>query len=132
MLGITEGANHIGLNDMTVAASIIELNNITLPCILHWNQNHFVVLYKIKKGKKFYIADPAKGLVTYTLEPTPAFYSNKDFVEENKKRPLVHLIKIDNKIYIPTDFQQKCRSSVGLLFPKRNHTSSIDLQMVKS
>lgn len=118
MLGITEGANHIGLNDMTVAASIIELNNITLPCILHWNQNHFVVLYKIKKGKKFYIADPAKGLVTYTLEPTPAFYSNKDFVEENKKRPLVHLIKIDNKTSKPTDFQQKCRLSVGLLFTK--------------
>lgn len=53
MLGITEDANHIGLNDMTVAASIIELNNITLPCILHWNQNHFVVLYKIKKAYHF-------------------------------------------------------------------------------
>ncbi|MDR0547223.1 MAG: peptidase domain-containing ABC transporter, partial [Dysgonamonadaceae bacterium] len=33
-----------------------------LPCILHWNQNHFVVLRSIK-AKKFYIADPSHGFV---------------------------------------------------------------------
>ena len=37
-----------------------------LPCILHWNQNHFVVLYKVKKGKYFYIADPGKGICKYS------------------------------------------------------------------
>ena len=79
-----------------------------LPCILHWNQNHFVVLYKVKKGKKFYIADPGKGLVTYSLEEfkqhwistssngedkgiamfletTPAFFTYKMEGEENIK-----------------------------------------------
>ena len=45
-----------------------------LPCILHWNQNHFVVLYKQKRGKKFYIADPGKGLV---------IYSRKEFVDKD-------------------------------------------------
>jgi ATP-binding cassette subfamily B protein len=44
------------------------LGEVPLPCILHWNQNHFVVLYKVKKGKNFYVADPGKGLVVYTLE----------------------------------------------------------------
>ena len=39
-----------------------------LPCILHWNQNHFVVLYKIRRGKKFYIADPGKGKIRYNRE----------------------------------------------------------------
>ena len=42
------------------------------PCIVHWNQNHFVVVYKVKKYSKgkyiVYVADPAKGLVTYTKE----------------------------------------------------------------
>ena len=38
--------------------------------------------------------------------------------EKNKPKALIHLIKIDNQINIPTDFQQKCRLSVGLLFPK--------------
>ena len=79
-----------------------------MPCILHWNQNHFVVLYKVKKGKKFYVADPGKGLVTYGLdefkkhwistksngedkgiamflETTPAFFTYKMQGEEHIK-----------------------------------------------
>lgn len=48
--------------------TIDRLTVAPLPCILHWNQNHFVVLYKVKKGKKFYIADPGKGLVSYGLD----------------------------------------------------------------
>ena len=36
-----------------------------MPCILHWNQNHFVVLYRVKEGRKFYVADPGKGRVAY-------------------------------------------------------------------
>ncbi|WP_348672675.1 peptidase domain-containing ABC transporter [Duncaniella dubosii] len=43
------------------------LNSITAPCILHWNQNHFVILYKIKDGK-YYISDPGKGKIIYTTE----------------------------------------------------------------
>lgn len=43
------------------------INQRPFPCILHWNQNHFIVLYDIKRnlfGKKiFYISDPGKGLV---------------------------------------------------------------------
>jgi ATP-binding cassette subfamily B protein len=67
MLGITDGAESIGFNVMTVAASTDELNKIVLPCILHWNQNHFVVLYGISKnGDQYKIADPGKGLITYT------------------------------------------------------------------
>ncbi len=34
---------------------------------MHWNQNHFVILYKIKDGK-YYISDPGKGKITYTTE----------------------------------------------------------------
>lgn len=43
-----------------------------LPCIVHWDQNHFVVVYHIKKNKKgqyiIYVADPGKGLLIYTEE----------------------------------------------------------------
>ncbi len=34
--------------------------DVPLPAILHWKQNHFVVLYRVKR-KKFYLADPGKG-----------------------------------------------------------------------
>jgi len=69
MLGIADGAACMGLETMTVSASTDELTGIKLPCILHWNQNHFVVLYRIdRKGRRFWIADPGKGLMTYGRE----------------------------------------------------------------
>ena len=43
--------------------------DMPLPAILHWNQNHFVVLYKVdKKKKRFHIADPARGKIIYDEE----------------------------------------------------------------
>ena len=68
ILGISEAANTLGLHTTCARATTTMLSEAPLPCILHWNQNHFVVLYKVKKGKKFYIADPGKGLVTYSLD----------------------------------------------------------------
>ena len=68
MLGINEAARILGFQTVSARATIEELSETPLPCILHWNQNHFVVLYKVKKGKKFYIADPGKGKTTYNLE----------------------------------------------------------------
>ena len=58
----------LGLDTVCAKTSVVELSETSLPCILHWNQNHFVVLNKVKKGKKFYIADPGKGKTTYNLE----------------------------------------------------------------
>lgn len=68
ILGINEAARILGFQTVSARATIEELSETPLPCILHWNQNHFVVLYKVKKGKKFYIADPGKGKTTYNLE----------------------------------------------------------------
>lgn len=67
MLGIADGAACVGLQTMTAAAASHELGDIKLPCILHWNQEHFVVLYEISKnGKRYKVADPGKGFITYT------------------------------------------------------------------
>ena len=97
LLGISEAANKLGLHTICGRVTMEQLPQAPLPCILHWSQNHFVVLYQIKKGKKFHIADPGKGLVTYTekefknhwistqskgeekgiamfIQPTPAFH----------------------------------------------------------
>lgn len=67
LLGISEAANKIGLHAVGGRATVMQLNEAVLPCLIHWNQNHFVVLYKVKNGKKFYIADPGKGKLIYTL-----------------------------------------------------------------
>ena len=68
MLGISETATNLGFHVVNVKCTVKTLTEVSLPSILHWNQNHFVVLYRVKNEKKFYIADPGKGLVTYSLE----------------------------------------------------------------
>ncbi len=62
---ISEATEKLGFQSICGKVSIEQLARISHPCILHWNQNHFVVLYKIKNGNKFYIADPGKVLVAY-------------------------------------------------------------------
>ena len=65
LLGMSEAAERLGLHTVCGRLGPEQLRTVPLPCILHWNQNHFVVLYRISRnGKKFYIADPGKGLVT--------------------------------------------------------------------
>lgn len=70
LLGISEAAEHIGFVTLGVKITLSQLaEEIQLPCILHWNQNHFVVCYKVTSHRGnhlFYIADPAIGLVKYS------------------------------------------------------------------
>ena len=106
LLGISKAAEEIGFKTVGGRLGFETLaEEAPLPCIVHWNQNHFVIVYKIKKHRKdrytVYVADPGKGLVTYTkeefcehwistqtngeekgiallLEPTEQFYAQKD------------------------------------------------------
>ena len=99
LLGLSEAVESMGFRSLGVKLSYDKLLEATLPCILHWNKNHYVVLYKIKKDI-IYISDPAHGLITYTkkefikhwignnanenteegiallVEPTPLFYQS--------------------------------------------------------
>lgn len=63
MKGITDGAKALGLDPKAGKVHLDQLVAAPLPAILHWNQNHYVVLFKISKdGKTYHIADPAKGV----------------------------------------------------------------------
>lgn len=100
LMGLSDAVESVGFKSLGVKLSLEKLKEAPLPCILHWNKNHFVVLYKIKKGG-FYISDPAHGLITLTeqeflqnwigqnadetteegiallVEPTPKFYAEE-------------------------------------------------------
>jgi len=108
LLGISETAENIGFKTLGGRFTFDKLaNEAPLPCIVHWRQEHFVVVYKIKQKNffqnttKVYVADPGIGLITYTeeefkenwlstktnsldkgvallIEPTAAFYNQKN------------------------------------------------------
>lgn len=120
LLSIKDAATTLGINTISGYLTIEELTTSTLPCILHWNQNHFVVLYNVKRGSKFYIADPGKGLITVShdefqnhwietgsgkkeegiamfLTPTSSFYENKDSLEKRAKKSFGFLFRYINQ-----------------------------------
>ncbi|MGG8497133.1 peptidase domain-containing ABC transporter [Tenacibaculum sp. TC6] len=106
LLGLSEAVESIGFKSLGIKLAFSKLKEAPLPCILHWNKNHYVVLYKIKRDT-VYISDPAHGLINYTkdefiqhwignnadenteegiallVEPTPKFYSEE--FEEGEK-----------------------------------------------
>ena len=120
MLGISDAAEHIGFRTSGVMISFEQLmGDVPLPCIVHWKQNHFVVVYGIKKRKKggyrIYVADPALGLVEYSeedfkkcwlstkkadeekgavllLQPGPEFFDGND-EKESKTRSLHYFLR---------------------------------------
>ena len=114
LLGISEAAESIGFRTEGVKISFDQLKNeIVLPCVAHWKQEHFVVVFRIRNDK-VYVADPAFGIVTYPkneflkswsstiekdeqlgiclqLQPAPEFYKNDD--EKSDRGKITFLFK---------------------------------------
>lgn len=111
MLGISDAAESIGFRTIGVKLTWAQLREeLPLPCIVHWNQRHYVVVYSIEKNNRIIVADPASGLLKYSeedflkcwlqsesreyglallLEPTPAFYAEEG--EEEHKYGFAHI-----------------------------------------
>ena len=108
MLGISEAAEKIGFRSICVQVGYEKLQEAPLPCIIHWNQQHFVVVYKLN-DKHVWVADPGAGKLKYTkeefcncwlssrkneedtgvallLEPTPEFYTIEDEGDEVNRK----------------------------------------------
>lgn len=102
LLGISDAAESIGFRTTGVKVTWTQMvEEMPMPCIVHWNQRHFVVVYDVVKKHGVYkvmVADPASGLLEYTeedfrglwleserktegialiLEPTPKFYEEE-------------------------------------------------------
>lgn len=148
LLSISKAAETIGFKTIGGRIDFDTLvQDAILPCIVHWNQNHFVVVYKIKRHRKeryeIYIADPEKGLVTYTkeefcehwvstktngeekgvvllLEPTEKFYSQKDngtVPSQNRVKFLWSYLKKYKRLFTQLILGLLLGSLLQLVFP---------------
>jgi len=107
LLNLSNAAEKVGFHTLGIKSNYNTLKEAPMPCILHWNNNHFVVVYKISKDI-VHISDPAHGLIKYSkeefltswignnaneqteegialiLEPTPKFYEEE--FDQNSNR----------------------------------------------
>lgn len=68
LLNVSDAAEQLGFRTIGARLGYDDLAEASpFPCIALWNQRHFIVIYKIKRGK-VYVSDPAHGLITYTRE----------------------------------------------------------------
>lgn len=115
-LGLSDAAESIGLRTTAALATYDALiEEKPFPIIVHWRHNHFVVLYKIDKKGRAYIADPGHGLIRLSkdefiknwsgsivdgdkegmillFEPSPEFYAASDTKEAAAKRGFKELV----------------------------------------
>ena len=119
LMGLSDAAESIGLHSAGVKLNWKQLRDeAVLPCIIHWNQNHFVVVYKIAlhRGEwTIYVSDPIVGLIKYRedsflkswlqinhsnefsgkgvallLEPTPSFYQQRNEDKSHRENYTLH------------------------------------------
>ncbi|MBA3116514.1 peptidase domain-containing ABC transporter, partial [Salmonella enterica] len=71
---LIECASSINLSSRAVRLEPEDLKSLKLPCILHWNMNHFVVLNNVK-GNKFTIHDPDKGILKTNIKEISKYFT---------------------------------------------------------
>ena len=146
MLGISDAAESIGFKTLGVRLTLERLATaMPLPCILHWNQKHFVVCHRItgKPGhRRFHIADPGGGMLSYSeedmrrfwistrkggaeegaalaLEPTPEFHTAEDEGRKGKRQLAFFLryLKPYRKEFVQLMLGMAVASILQLAFP---------------
>jgi len=142
MLGISEAAESIGYRSTGIKATFKGLHTeMKLPCIVHWSQNHFVVVYRITKSH-VHVADPSHGLIRWKhqefidhwcstteggepkgfallLEPSPDFYSNPEELKKEKTglRFLFRYLLPYRKLMVQLALGLLAGSLLQLIFP---------------
>ncbi len=147
MLGISDAAESIGLRSTGIRTTLDKLTKAnSTPCIMHWRQNHFVVLYGIHKrlGKlKYLIADPASQKLAYSrdevekcwansesngekcgtlllLQPSPEFYESQGEFHDTTWRGLAHFARYllpYKKQFLQVGIALLMGSMLQLIFP---------------
>lgn len=140
LYGISDAAEKIGFRTLSVEISFEKLmNEAPLPCIVHWQQNHFVVVTPNSTLKKIEVADPASGIIKYTkqefcskwlgttddiagiallLEPTPNFYNQSETKAPNISWGfLTQYLAQHKKYFVQLIIGLLVASALQLIFP---------------
>lgn len=131
LLGISEAAENIGLRTVGAKITWDQLKNqAPLPCIIYWNQVHFVVVYQVKNDK-VYIADPAKGKVVYDKDEFLQHWLNS---KNNGQSSGIALLLYTTPVFFEQADEQKDRLDfsrlIQYLLPYKNLLFQLSLGLL--
>ncbi|MFH6962391.1 peptidase domain-containing ABC transporter [Flavobacterium plurextorum] len=110
LLFLSDAAEKIGFRTLGVKLNAERLEEAPLPCILHWNKNHYVVLYKIKKDT-YYISDPAFGLIEYNKQDFLKFWIGNN-ADDSTQEGIALLIEATPKFF-QSEFDKEDGKGLG-------------------
>ncbi|MFV7235502.1 peptidase domain-containing ABC transporter [Flavobacterium sp. ZB4R12] len=115
LLNLSDAAEKIGFRTLGIRTSLEKLEEVPLPCILHWNKEHYIVLYDIKK-EKYFVSDPGHGLIDYTKEEFIKYWIGNN-ANETTEEGIALLFEPSPKFY-QSEFDKEDKKSFGfsLLF----------------
>lgn len=110
LLFLSEAAEKIGFRTLGVKLNAERVKEASLPCILFWNKNHYVVLYKVKNGK-YFISDPAFGLLEYNEKAFLKFWIGNN-ADELTQEGIALLMEATPKFF-QSEFDKEERKGLG-------------------
>lgn len=84
LMKLSDAAETIGFKSLGVKLDYLMLKDAPLPCIVHWDKNHFVVVYGINKDV-VNVSDPAYGLISYTKKEFLSHWIGNNSNEKTKE-----------------------------------------------
>lgn len=113
--GLADAAENIGMSSLALSIDYQTLkNDLPLPCIAHWRQRHYVVVYGFKRNI-IQVADPAFGLIEYTeQEFVKGWLSHRNTQQDSEG--VVLLLETTPKFYSIDDAEQISRHQWGFIF----------------
>lgn len=97
LLKLSDAAESIGFKSLGLKITFTKLKKAPLPLIVHWNKNHFVVVYKVKNDE-VYVSDPSYGLLTYKKVEFISHWIGNN-ATENTKEGITLLLETTPKFY---------------------------------
>ncbi|HAQ17654.1 MAG TPA: ABC transporter ATP-binding protein [Prolixibacteraceae bacterium] len=140
LLGLSDAAEAIGFRTIGARITLEQLIEAPKPCVVHWDQDHFVVVYQYRKGI-IYLADPAFGLVKYSetefkkhwlatvrhgeqkgicllFDPTPKFFELEgEMTNRSNFKFLLKYLKPHRKLVVQLVIGFLVGSLIQLIFP---------------
>ena len=134
LLGLSDAAEKLGFRSLGVQIDFNTLKeDVPLPCIVHWNKVHFVVVYEIKKGKRIKakgksgnpttnnhqqtsirVSDPSYGLIEYSEEEFIKMWIGENATEETEEG--IALILETTPAFYQNEFdEEESRASFSFL-----------------